>query len=319
MIKFENQTFIPQENESLLDCLLRNNIAVAYSCRNGICQTCLMRAVTGSPPEAAQKGLKESQISQNYFLACSCYPQDVIEVTLPDSSNNRFKTQVLEKKFLSDSVVRLRVSRPENFKYYAGQYLTLFKSDTVGRSYSLASVPDLDDFLEFHIHVLPDGQISQWVANELSENDSVVISEALGNCIYVGGAKTQPLLLIGTGTGMAPLYGIVKQAIQEGHTSHISIYHGARLNADLYLNDELHELAQHHDNLHYFPCVTREAPEPGVRQGRASELAMKDVTEFKDVSVFLCGNPDMVNNTKRQIFLAGASLQNIHADPFLHG
>ena len=318
MIKFEDQFFVPDENESLLDCLLRHNIAIAHSCRNGICQTCLMRAVNSEPPPSSQKGLKESLKSQNYFLACSCYPQKELEVVLPDSKNSRFETSVIDKTFLSESVVRLRLSRPENFSYYAGQFLTVFKSETIGRSYSLASVPDIDSYLEFHIHVLPNGEVSQWIANQLSEGDSVMISEALGNCIYIGAARKQPLILIATGTGIAPLIGIVRQAVYEGHSSEIKIYHGARLNAGLYLDEELKALAQQHDNIHYFPCVTREPPGPGVRQGRASELALEDNRDLKDVSIFLCGNPDMVNNAKRKIFLAGASLQNIHADPFIY-
>jgi len=319
MIKFENQTFVPDENESLLDCLLRHGIAVAYSCRNGICQTCLMRAIEGDPPASSQKGLKDSQISQRYFLACSCYPQAELEVVLPDSQNFRFQSRVLEKTFLSDSVLRLRISRPDNFNYYAGQYLTIFKSDTLGRSYSLASVPAVDPYLEFHIQVLPNGKVSQWLAHEIAVNEPVVISEPLGNCIYTGDAKNNPLLLIGTGTGLAPLMGIVRQAINENHQPEIRIYHGVRTNADLYLDKDLKSLAERHDNLHYFPCVTRELPtEPGARQGRANVLALEDNRALKDVSVYICGNPDMVNSTKRQIFLAGASLQNIHADPFLH-
>ena len=45
--------------ETVLEGLLRDGVSVPHSCRNGICQSCLMRAVEGTPPEAAQKGLKE--------------------------------------------------------------------------------------------------------------------------------------------------------------------------------------------------------------------------------------------------------------------
>lgn len=317
MIKFGQQTFIPEENESLLDCLLRHGVEAPYSCRNGICQTCMMRAVDGSPTVQSQKGLKESQISQNYFLACACYPQKEIEVALPDSQQNRHTVSVLDKEFLTDSIVRLRLSIPENFEYFAGQFLTIFKTETVGRSYSLASVPGQHDYLEFHIHVFPEGQVSQWLAQDVSSGQELKISDPLGNCIYIGTAKEQPLLLIGTGTGMAPLLGIVEQAIEQGHQHSIHIYHGVRYNKDLYLHQLLNELSAQHKNVHYYPCVSREAPAGNARKGRANELAMEDGYDLKNYTIFLCGNPDMVNNAKRQIFLAGASLQNIHADPFV--
>lgn len=318
MIKFEQQTYIPLENESILDCLLRHGVEAPYSCRNGICQTCLMRATKGIPPVSSQKGLKQAQISQNFFLACSCVPQKEIEVVFPDTQSNRYETSVIDKTLLANSVLRLRLNRPVNFDYFAGQFLTIFKSKSVGRSYSLASVPEVDNYLEFHIQVIPNGQVSQWLANDISVGDTISISEALGNCIYIGAAKSHPLLLIATGTGIAPLIGIVKQALFSNHQHPIKIYHGSRTNIGLYLDDELKTLESRHDNITYFPCVTREKPERGARQGRASELAIEDSTDLKDHTVYLCGNPDMVNDTKRKIFLAGASLQNIHADPFVH-
>lgn len=318
MIKFGGQTYSLSDNESILECLLRHGVDVPYSCRNGVCQTCLMRAVDGNPTVASQKGLKQSQASQNYFLACACYPDKDMEIVRPDTQSNRHKTTVVEKTFFTDSIFRLRLARPDNFSYYAGQFLTIFQSDTVGRSYSLASVPDLHDYLEFHIRLMPDGQISPWLANTLDIGDEVIISEPLGNCIYIGSAKSNSLLLIGTGTGIAPLLGIVEQAIHSGHQQPIFIYHGARYNKDLYLDTHFKSIVEQHENVHYFPCVTRDNPEGNTRKGRANELALNDGYDLKDFTVYLCGNPDMVNNAKRQIFLAGASLQNIHADPFVY-
>ena len=316
MIKYGEQTYSLLDNESVLDCLLRHGIDIPYSCRSGVCQTCLMRAIEGSPPVAAQKGLKQSQISQNYFLACACHPQKDLEIVQADSQENRYQTTVTEISPLADSIIRLRLARPDNFNYFAGQFLTIFKSRTIGRSYSLASVPQIHDYLEFHIRVLPDGQVSPWIADQLKVGDEVSISEPLGNCIYIGAAKSQPLLLIGTGTGIGPLLGITEQAIASGHQQPIHIYHGVRKNSELYLDSHLKSIAEKHANVNYYPCVSGEPPIEGARQGRASELAIEDEHELKNYSVFLCGNPDMVNNTRRQIFLAGASLQNIHADPF---
>ncbi len=319
MITFEQQTYIPHENESVLDCLLRHGVSAPYSCRNGVCQTCLMRATKGSPTAPSQKGLKQTQVSQNFFLACACIPQNEIEIVLPDTQSSRHETSVLEKTFLSDSVLRLRLSRPENFSYFAGQFLTIFKTKTIGRSYSLASVPDVDQYLEFHIHIIPGGQMSPWLANDITVGDTISVSEALGSCIYIDAAKNQPLLLIGTGTGMAPLIGIARQALLNGHQLPIKIYHGSRTNSGLYLDNKLKELAFRHENIEYFPCVTREKPERGAREARASDMAIEDNSDLKNYTVYLCGNADMVNNTKRKIFLAGVSLQNIHADPFIHG
>ena len=73
-IFFEKQSYACQDNESVLDCLTGHGVPVPSSCRSGICQTCLMRAVEGAVPLAAQQGLKETLRAQNYFLACVCKP-----------------------------------------------------------------------------------------------------------------------------------------------------------------------------------------------------------------------------------------------------
>ncbi|MDP1166043.1 hypothetical protein Q6281_31615, partial [Klebsiella pneumoniae] len=67
----------------------------------------------------------------------------------------------------------------------------------------------------------------------------------------------RPLILIGTGSGIAPLHGILRDALRQGHTGPIHIYHGTRQPEDLYLDQSLHDLASRHDNVHYYPCVSQ--------------------------------------------------------------
>ena len=277
-----------------------------------------MRAVKGNPTETSQKGLKETLVIQNYFLACSCIPQEDMEIVLPDTQLLRKTTKVVDKTLLNDDVLRLRLEKPDNYDYRAGQYTTIFKDKSLGRSYSLASVPELDDYLEFHIKLFPDGKISQWLHNEASVGCTLTISEAIGNCIYLDKNLKQSMALIGTGTGLSPLYGIVRDALHKGHQGEIRLYHGVRTKQDLYLHNTLLELLEQHDNVSYIPCVSRENAQPPIVKGRASDIAVKDINDFSGWCVYLCGNPDMVNATKRSVFLAGASMQDIYADPFLH-
>ena len=159
-ISFEGVSYQSQTDESVLDCLLRHELEVPNSCRNGICQTCLMRAVKGTPPQTSQKGLKPALVAQGYFLACSCVPVEAMEVVLPNTTAFRRDTVVSEVHHFTPDIVRLRLKRPEGFDYCAGQFLTLFHPNGHGRSYSLASLPQLEDYLEFHVHRYPGGKVS---------------------------------------------------------------------------------------------------------------------------------------------------------------
>jgi NAD(P)H-flavin reductase len=214
-------------------------------------------------------------------------------------------------------VIRLRLARPDNYDYLPGQFLNLSNDAGVSRSYSLASVPGLDDFLELQIRIVPDGRVSGWVANDLQVGDVVTISQSAGECSYLPGREQQSLLLVGTGTGLAPLVGIAREAIRQGHCGPIHLYHGSSTAEGLYLVDELSEMDKANELFHYHPCVSRGDVSNGVRAGRAADLALQDQGSLSGWRVFLCGREDMVKALQKKAFLAGASMQDIFADPFI--
>lgn len=80
---YGGQTFECGE-KSVLDCLNANGVSIPFSCRSGLCQTCMMQAISGNIPEKAKTWLNDTLAEKNYFLPCVCYPQEDIEVTLPD-------------------------------------------------------------------------------------------------------------------------------------------------------------------------------------------------------------------------------------------
>ena len=271
-IQFEGESYQGEPGESVLDCLTRHGVSVNHSCRAGICQSCMMVAVEGEPTLASQVGIRETLKAQDHFLICSCVPEMDMTVAIPDSVGSSFEAQVLSLDKLNHDVMRLRLARPDNYDYRSGQFLNLHNNAGVSRSYSLASVPELDDYLELQIRIVPNGKVSGWVANELRVGDVVTVSQSAGECSYLPGREQQPLLLVGTGTGLAPLVGISRDAIRQGHRGEIHLYHGSSSPEGLYLVDELTEMDKTNANFHYQPCVSRGDVAEGVRAGRAADL-----------------------------------------------
>lgn len=316
-IEIAGHRFNTVPRESVLDCLLRHGYSIPFSCRNGVCQTCLMRLVKGKIPADAQKGLRETQKIQNYFLPCACQAEEDIEIALPDTPPVKTTTYVVEKKLLAPKIMRLRLAIPTAFSYEPGQYVNLHLPQLGMRSYSLASLPEQDNFLEFHIALKNGGKISTWIHTRLSAGDSVDISMPMGECFYTSQHLNQPLLLIGTISGLSPLYGILRRALKLGHRGPIQLYHGSHNQDGLYLMEELTRLCNQYANLSYRPCSSREKLSAPFLYGRASELALAQHTNLSGWRLYLCGNAEMVNTTRLTAFLAGASLQDIHSDSFL--
>ena len=309
-------TFSCQPDETVLETLLRENIRVPNGCRQGLCQACLMRSLDNPPPVSAQSGLKDTLQKQNYFLACVCHPEQDMTIALPNQQGASIEAIVIKKQLLTPDIVHLVLEYPTQFNFFAGQFVNLKRPDGLTRSYSIANIPHHEHILEFHIRRLPNGQFSSWVHDELELGASVTISEAQGSCHYLPGREEQPLMLVGTGSGLAPLYGIISDALAQEHSGPIHLYHGSRDLNGLYFIDELRELAAGFENFHYTPCLSGEGIESDHVRGRVHDIALSSTETLNGWRVFLCGHPEMVNQTKRMAFVKGASMCDIYADAF---
>lgn len=294
--------------ESVLDTLLRAEIPVPHSCRAGACQSCLLRASSGAPPAASQAGLKPALVEQNCFLACVARPDADLAVEFP-GAGIRTAARLVDVSPLSATVVRVVIETDQPNNHRAGQYLTLFRQDGLARSYSIASLPD-DPGLELHVRVIPNGQMSQWLAGGARPGDVLEVQGPAGNCFYTPDNPSQPLILVGTGTGLAPLYGILRDALAQNHQAPIWLYHGALNAAGLYLKDELEALAARHDGFHYQPALLD-------THGPLPELLVKNHPDLKKARGFVCGDPGIVNQLKKRLFLAGMPSREILSDAFI--
>lgn len=316
-ITFGTNTFINQTDETVLDTLLRENQPVPYSCKRGICQSCLMRCLDKTPPASAQLHLKDTLQQRHYFLPCICVPQEDMTVALSEQQDLFITATVQYKQLLAPDIMRLVLHYETNFDFFAGQFVNLQRADGLTRSYSIANRLNSEQQIEFHIRRLSDGQFSNWVFTELTVGDTLNISNAQGSCYYVTGRAQQPLLLIATGSGLAPLYGIIQEALAQQHTGAIHLFHGSRTVDGLYLMDELQQLAIQNPHFSYTACVSGEAVYENVLQGRVHELAFAAITQLKGWRVYLCGHPEMVKQGKIAAYLKGASLNDIYADEFI--
>jgi len=315
-IKFEGQDYFCATDETVLESLERHGVMLPSSCKSGTCQTCLTRALKGKPPVASQKGLKDTLAAQHYFLACICKPEEDLEIGLATISP-KYSAKLISKDLMNESIVRLRIEVPDGFNYRSGQFINLIRpSDDLTRSYSMASISS-DAFLELHIKRVPDGRMSAWLFDDVEVGEELSFFGPSGDCFYLPDDPERSLLLVGAGTGLAPLLGILRDALEQGHQGDIHLFHASLATAGLYLIDELRDLAKQFAQFKYTPCVLHgEAPEGG-EQGDVVDIPGQKLGSFNGYRVYLCGDPQIVNALRQKAFMAGASMQDIHSDPFV--
>lgn len=314
-INLGEQVITCQSDQTLLDALLTNGIAIPFGCKQGACHSCMVRSLDIAPPTEAQVGLKDVQQKQNFFLACKCYPEQDMNITLGKLSGFFTTGTVVCKELLNAETVLLTIECQDALDFYAGQFVNLRRTDGLMRSYSIANSRLHAKHLTFHIRWLPGGYFSEWAHRELQIGDTLAVSEPQGLCFYLPDRLEQNMLLIGTGSGLAPLAGIISEALQQGHTGEIHLFHGSRNLAGLYWIEEMRALEAQHPNFHYTACVSSEHA-AGIAYGRANDVALNMNPNLKNWRVYLCGHPDMVNQSKMQAFLAGAKMGDIYSDAF---
>ena len=314
-VRFEGVSYALMDGETVLDGLLRHGRRLSYSCKAGVCASCVMKATTGVPPAKAQAGLKDSWKARGYFLACSCVPDSDMDVLSPDA-DLRFPATIRSIRKLSSDVVEARLVPDSAMEFYAGQYATIVRADGLARSYSIASLPEEGE-LELHIRKIPNGAMSGWFHDEARPGDRVTVIGPSGECFYVPGREDQPMVLAGTGTGLAPLYGILRDAIARAHRGPIYLFHGALHTGGLYLVDELRELARGHAQVSYVPSVLRGEPEQGLVVGALDQAISSQIPNVAGWRGYICGDPGIVQSLKMKLFLAGMASKDIHADAFI--
>ncbi len=315
-LRFSGAVYDCEPPETVLEALTRHGVAVPFSCRNGICLTCMMRCREGAVPERSRKDLKETLRHEGHFLPCVCRPDQDLEIELSDAAAIFGRAVVQSVEPVAPNICRAILESATPLYYRAGQFVNLRRSDGLVRSYSLASVPHLDDSLEIHVKRLPRGRMSNWIFDEMAPGDGLDIQGPNGDCFYVPGRPETPLLLIGNGSGLAPLLGIARDAPASGHKGEIHLYHGSRRPDGLYLDAELRAMAGDHVSFSYVFHVSGEAARDCDRAGRAEAIALGDHPDLKDWRIYLCGYPPMVAGARKKAYLLGADLANIYADPF---
>ncbi len=320
-ISIGNNRIAVNTGQSVLDALLSVGTKVPYSCRAGVCQSCITQAIDGEPPDIAQAGLKETLKQQNFFLACRCYPDQ--DLVIENFELDRCGARVEKLIQRSANVLEVHLVPDIQLNYQAGQFITLWcdrpgEDVEEGRCYSLSSLPTEDESLIIQIAKVEGGYVSTWAHEQLSRGQQLVITKPTGNCFFAPEHVRQSILLAATGTGLAPIYGILRDALERKHLGEINLLHSAKCREELYLHKALRNLEAAYPQLRYHEIVSDSYHNDSCSNMDIEEKIAHEWPRLNNWQVYLCGNPRLVQKMRKQVFLAGASSQQIFSDAFLN-
>lgn len=289
---------------NLLDALLDAGVTVPHSCRAGSCHACLVRCLHGQPADARPDALSAVQRGEGWRLACQCRVVEDLHVAPFDPRSDGLAAQVVEVQWLGE-VLRLCLLPERPLRYQPGQHAVLWLHG-VARPYSLASLPGEDRHLEFHIDCRRAGAFSER-ARRLRCGDCVSLGEVRGGALhYDPDWHARPLWLLAASTGLAPLWGILREALRQEHAAPIRLLHVAHGPSGHYLAGGLNELTRKYRSLRVEEVLADELP---------AALAALSL-ESRQTVALACGAPATVEQFARRLFIAGLPRNQLFADVF---
>ncbi|MBL4622370.1 MAG: 2Fe-2S iron-sulfur cluster binding domain-containing protein [Immundisolibacteraceae bacterium] len=326
------QTIEVQKNESLLQAALAAGIDFPHSCKVGTCVQCRCKLTEGKVKAIRDFSyvLSVEELQAGYILACQARvkPGEHIRVDVeletgrPKFEKQQFSAVVESVETLTHDIKALTLKTPSKLEYVAGQYaeLSLPEIDRP-REYSFAAAaePGGSDRLLFYIRHVPGGVFTDWLFSADRTGESVQINAPTGN--FWLRESEQPLLLVGGGSGLAPLKAIIEDALQRHVKRDLVFLFGARSQRDLYAMDELAALGRSwQGQFEIIPVLSDEPSDSGWqgRQGFVHTVIKADVvSDLNNRHAYLCGPPVMIDAAIEVMNAVGIHGDHIHYDKFL--
>ncbi|MDN7599081.1 2Fe-2S iron-sulfur cluster-binding protein [Burkholderia gladioli] len=308
------------EGETVLDAAERAGYSVPYSCRKGVCSTCEGGLAAGSgrsPVQGAVSGPAER------VLLCCLRPASDLRIAprridkRDPVARKKLDVSVYRITRAADdvSILQLRLPTGVRAKFAAGQYLQVELDDGTRRNYSMANPPHESDAVQLHVRHVPGGRFSGEVLGRLEKGDKLRIELPFGEFTLREDAG-KPAILIATGTGFAPVKSIVEDALRRRIDRPMTLYWGARTEADLYLASLARKW---HDSgrLRFVPVLS--APHEGWagRRGLMHQAVLEDFGSLGGHEVYACGNPAMVQAAQEAFTKAGLDEADFFSDAFV--
>ena len=186
------------------------------------------------------------------------------------------------------------------------------------RSYSIASAPG-EAKLALTIEMLPDGEVSSYLAGEARVGDSFGLRGPIGGYFVWTEALDGALFLVGGGSGIVPLMAILRQRAASGSRTPATLLYSSRTEADIIYRTELDRLAADGSGLTVVHTLTREKPANWAGLTRRIDRAMLAQFAFAPSAsprIFICGPTPLVEAAARDLRDLGHAAKLIKTERF---
>ena len=322
--------------EPVLQAALAAGLNLPHSCKSGHCSSCRARLLAGEIhyPSGRPPGITAEEAESGQVLLCQARPRTdlVVEARLIASvADVEIKTlpcRIARLTPLAPDVLEVLLQLPavERLPFHPGQYLDVLLEGGRRRSFSIACPPHDAGLLELHVRRVAGGGFTQRLFGAPAASappDSALVPGSLlriegpmGQFSYRPG--TAPIIMVGGGTGFAPLKSILRHVLETGIRRDIHFYWGARHAADLYEEQRVLGWTRSHTQLR-FTAVLSEATLAEARHHRSGwvhDAVLADHPDLSAFEVYAAGPPAMIEAVRASFPRHGLPAERLYFDSF---
>ncbi len=328
LIQSSNHQFEARPSQTIIEAAINAGVNLPYGCRNGTCGTCKGNIISGEVDygDYASSALTDTEKAAGKALFCctralSDLVIDCREIQADVIPPRIMPARVERKEQLSHDVMALFLKLPSNehLQFKAGQYLEFLLKDGKRRAFSIANAPHIDNLIELHLRLIPGGQFTEYVFNEMPEKAILRIEAPFGS-FYLREDSQKPMIMVAGGTGFAPIKGIIEHMLHHNIQREITLYWGARAKEDLYQPALPEAWAAQYPHIKFIPVLSDALPEDNW-QGRTGFVHQAVLDDFSsiglaDYEVYCCGAPAMVEVAHASFLQAGLAEDAFLSDAF---
>jgi len=323
--------FTVNEGESVLNAALRQGVMLPYSCKNGTCGSCKGHLESGEvhypfhPPLA----LSREEIGEGCALLCQAEPVGDLVIrareieAVRDIHIRKMPARVTEKTLLAPDVMRIKIKLPnaQRLQFLAGQYLEILLPEGKRRAFSIASSPQSEDEIELHIRHVDGGGFTGWVFDELKVRDILRLEAPLGTFFIRNDQLERPMILMGGGTGFAPLKAMLEDLLAHNDTRPLHLFWGARSRADLYMHEQAQQWAEQNEHIRYSTALleAEDAATTGSFNGFVHHAVLQQYADLAAFDIYMSGPPAMIDASRSAFLEHAADKRRIFFDSFEFG
>ena len=227
--------------------------------------------------------------------------------------------KVLSVHRWTDTLFSFTMTRPSHFKFNAGQFARIglnVGDDLVVRAYSVVSSP-FDETLEFFSIVVPDGAFTSNLQH-LQVGDELYLEKIPYGFLTLTRYQLplpQDLWLLATGTGLAPFISMLQDFDTWTKYQNINLVYSVRTASELAYVERIQEIAESfgegHTGFKFIPIITRD-PNAALHDRLPVLIENGELETYAGLNfnvetshIMLCGNPQMVEDTKEALKARG--------------